>query len=131
MHKAPKESCHDPRRAARPTLALLLAAASLPFSAALHAENGQAPAYDPAAFHHPADPTKGGAGGRIIRVTTLAPDGPGSFKAAIEAKGPRIVVFEVGGIIDMGGTELVIKEPYLTIAGQTGPLARHPHPHRA
>ena len=65
--------------------------------------------------------TPGGRGGRIIRVTTLAPDGPGSFKAALEAKGPRIIVFEVGGVIDMGRTTLTIKEPYVTIAGQTAP----------
>jgi hypothetical protein len=65
--------------------------------------------------------TPGGRGGRILRVTTLAADGPGSFKAAVEAKGPRIVVFEVGGTIDMGMTTLDITEPYLTIAGQTAP----------
>ena len=65
--------------------------------------------------------TPGGRGGKIIRVTTLAPDGPGSFKAAVEAKGPRIVVFEVGGVIDMGRTTLTITEPFLTIAGQTAP----------
>lgn len=65
--------------------------------------------------------TQGGRGGRIIRVTTLNSDGPGSLKAALEAKGPRIVVFEVGGVIDMGLTTWDIKEPYLTIAGQTAP----------
>lgn len=65
--------------------------------------------------------TQGGRGGRIIRVTNLNPEGPGSFKAAVEAKGPRIVVFEVGGIIDMGMTTLDIREPFLTIAGQTAP----------
>lgn len=65
--------------------------------------------------------TPGGRGGRIIRVTTLAPEGPGSFKAALEAKGPRIIVFEVGGIIDMGRETLRISEPYVTIAGQTAP----------
>ncbi|WP_420822468.1 pectate lyase family protein [Sphingomonas crocodyli] len=65
--------------------------------------------------------TPGGRGGRIIRVTTLASDGPGSFKAAIEAKGPRIVVFEVAGVIDLGRQGLKITEPYLTIAGQTAP----------
>jgi hypothetical protein len=65
--------------------------------------------------------TPGGRGGRILRVTTLAADGPGSFKAAVEAKGPRIVVFEVGGVVDMGRTTLDITEPYLTIAGQTAP----------
>ncbi len=65
--------------------------------------------------------TVGGRGGQIIRVTSLAADGPGSLKAAIDAKGPRIVVFEVGGAIDLGRTSLEIKEPYLTIAGQTAP----------
>jgi pectate lyase len=69
----------------------------------------------------PSDPTQGGDGGRIIRVTTLAKDGPGSLKAAIEAKGKRVVVFEVGGVIDLGRSILDIDEPYLTIAGQTAP----------
>jgi hypothetical protein len=65
--------------------------------------------------------TEGGRGGRIIRVTNLDADGPGSFKAAIETPGPRIVVFEVGGVIDLHRTVLKIREPYLTIAGQTAP----------
>lgn len=65
--------------------------------------------------------TAGGRGGKIIRVTTLAPEGPGSFVAAIEAKGPRIVVFEVGGVIDLQKRELKVTEPFLTIAGQTAP----------
>ena len=70
---------------------------------------------------HPADPTRGGNGGRIVRVTTLAKDGPGSFQAAVSTKGPRIVVFEVGGVIDLGRETLTITEPFLTIAGQTAP----------
>ncbi len=65
--------------------------------------------------------TVGGRGGRIIRVTSLAADGPGTLKAAIDAKGPRIVVFEVAGVIDLKRSSLEIKEPYLTIAGQTAP----------
>ena len=65
--------------------------------------------------------TPGGRGGKVIRVTTLDADGPGSLKAALEAKGPRIVVFEVGGVIDFGRKELDIREPFLTIAGQTAP----------
>ena len=79
-----------------------------------------APAAFPGAVG-PAAQTPGGRGGKIVRVTTLAPDGPGSFKAAVETKGPRIVVFEVGGVIDMGRETLTITEPYLTIAGQTAP----------
>lgn len=65
--------------------------------------------------------TQGGAGGRIVRVTTLDASGPGSFRAAVEAKGKRIVVFEVGGVIDLKRSTLTIAEPELTIAGQTAP----------
>jgi hypothetical protein len=65
--------------------------------------------------------TPGGRGGRIIRVTTLATEGPGSLREAVDAKGPRIVVFEVGGVIDLGVKALKIREPFLTIAGQTAP----------
>jgi pectate lyase len=65
--------------------------------------------------------TVGGQGGRIIRVTHLGESGPGSYREAVEAQGPRIVVFEVGGVIDMGGKNITIKSPHLTIAGQTAP----------
>src|SRR6185436_20415800 len=65
--------------------------------------------------------TLGGRGGRIVRVTTLAATGPGSFAEAVAASGPRIVVFEVGGVIDLNTHIIEIKEPYLTIAGQTAP----------
>jgi len=65
--------------------------------------------------------TPGGRGGEIVRVTTLAPNGPGSFLEAVKKTGPRIVVFEVGGIIDLGEFTVKITEPYLTIAGQTAP----------
>ncbi len=65
--------------------------------------------------------TPGGRGGAIIKVTTLAGRGPGSFLEAVAAKGPRIIVFEVGGIIDLDKQTVTIKEPFLTIAGQTAP----------
>jgi pectate lyase len=65
--------------------------------------------------------TPGGRGGKIIRVTNLNNDGPGSFREAVETKGPRIVVFEVGGVIDLDQKEVKVDEPYLTIAGQTAP----------
>lgn len=65
--------------------------------------------------------TPGGRGGDIIRVTTLDASGPGSFLEAVHTKGPRIIVFEVGGVIDLGGVSHAITEPYLTIAGQTAP----------
>jgi hypothetical protein len=65
--------------------------------------------------------TVGGLEGRVIRVTSLEREGPGTLRAAVEAKGPRLVVFEVGGVIDLARKNLRIKEPYLTIAGQTAP----------
>src|SRR6478609_1894630 len=65
--------------------------------------------------------TRGGSGGRLIKVTTLAESGPGSLREAVEAEGPRTVVFEVGGVIDMQGRPLNIRHPFLTIAGQTAP----------
>jgi hypothetical protein len=85
--------------------------------------SAQAPA-EPLAFPGAmgwAATTPGGRGGQILRVTTLAADGPGSFREAVETEGPRIIVFEVGGVIDLGVSEVRIREPYLTIAGQTAP----------
>lgn len=64
---------------------------------------------------------RGGTGGKVIRVTNLDADGPGSLRAAMEAKGPRIVVFEVGGVIDLGKGRLRISEPFVTVAGQSAP----------
>ncbi|HFD33026.1 MAG TPA: pectate lyase precursor [Gammaproteobacteria bacterium] len=60
----------------------------------------------------------GGRGGRIIRVSNLNPDGPGSFQAACEASGPRIVIFEVSGVIR---GNISIRDSNITIAGQTAP----------
>jgi hypothetical protein len=65
--------------------------------------------------------TPGGRGGAIVRVTNLNAAGPGSLRAALERRGPRIVVFEIAGVIDLGLTTLSIEEPFLTIAGQTAP----------
>ena len=65
--------------------------------------------------------TPGGRGGRILKVTNLNKTGPGSFLDALATKGPRIIVFEVGGVIDLGREEIKVTEPYLTIAGQTAP----------
>src|SRR5215472_6084209 len=65
--------------------------------------------------------TPGGRGGQILKVTTLNATGPGSFLEALNAKGPRIIVFEVGGVIDRGQHEIHVTEPFLTVAGQTAP----------
>jgi hypothetical protein len=68
-----------------------------------------------------ASATLGGRGGRVLRVTNLQADGPGSLAEALAATGPRIVVFEVGGVLDLRGATLQLKEPFVTIAGQTAP----------
>ena len=63
----------------------------------------------------------GGRGGTIVKVTTLEATGPGSLQAALDTPGPRIVVFDVSGVIV--ADELVIPHGDLTIAGQTAPGA--------
>jgi hypothetical protein len=62
----------------------------------------------------------GGRGGRVFVVTNLADSGPGSFREACEAAGPRIVVFNVAGIIRLQ-KPVYIEAPYLTIDGHTAP----------
>ena len=64
--------------------------------------------------------TPGGRGGRVIFVTNLDDTGAGSFRAACEADGPRIVIFRVSGLISLA-SPIVVKNPYITIAGQTAP----------
>ena len=65
--------------------------------------------------------SKGGQGGQIVKVTNLEKDGPGSLAEALSKDFPRIVVFEVAGIIDLQGTRLVVEHPFVTLAGQTAP----------
>lgn len=65
--------------------------------------------------------TRGGAGGKIIRVTTLAASGAGSLAEALATPGPRVIEFALGGVIDLGGRSLRVAEPYVTIAGETAP----------
>ncbi len=65
--------------------------------------------------------TRGGQGGAVIRVTNLAASGKGSLAQALKQRGPRIIAFEVGGIIDLQGKGLEISEPLVTVAGQTAP----------
>lgn len=64
--------------------------------------------------------TVGGRYGRVIEVTNLTDAGPGSLREALEAPGPRIVVFRIGGTIETL-SPITVDDPYLTVAGQTAP----------
>jgi len=64
--------------------------------------------------------TPGGRGGKVVVVTSLADEGPGTLREACETGGARIVVFNVAGIIRLS-TPIHLRAPYITIAGQTAP----------
>ena len=64
--------------------------------------------------------TYGGRGGNVYIVTSLEDRGPGTLREACEKGGARIIVFNVSGIIRIK-TPLIIRAPYITIAGQTAP----------
>jgi pectate lyase len=63
---------------------------------------------------------KGGRGGKVLYVTNLENNGPGSLRWAVEQEGPRTVVFAVSGNIDLK-ERLNIENSNITIAGQTAP----------
>jgi len=70
--------------------------------------------------------SRGGRGGKVIKVTNLNPKGPGSLQWACRQDHPRIVIFEVSGVItpvnrSKGKNWLSIKKDRMTIAGQTAP----------
>ncbi len=56
----------------------------------------------------------------ILRVTSLADSGAGTLRAALEATGNRVVIFERSGEITLN-SDITVTSPYLTVAGQTAP----------
>ena len=62
----------------------------------------------------------GGRGGRLLRVTNLDDDGPGSLRHAVEQDFPRIIAFDVAGTIRLK-KDLVIRNPRITISGLGAP----------
>jgi pectate lyase len=64
--------------------------------------------------------TVAGRGGKVIAVTSLADDGPGTLRAALDDPSPRIIVFAVSGTIEVN-SELQLHHPFVTVAGQTAP----------
>ena len=67
----------------------------------------------------------GGRGGTVYHVTSLDDDvdnpQPGTFRYGItKVQGPRTIVFDVSGYIDLKG-RLLCSDKYVTVAGQTAP----------
>lgn len=66
---------------------------------------------------------RGGRGGKVVAVTNLNDNGPGSLRYVIEnADGPTTIVFSVGGIINLTSkNRIALNKSYITVAGQTAP----------
>lgn len=66
--------------------------------------------------------THGGAvqGASVVRVTSLADAGPGTLRGALQVSGPKVIVFDVGGVIHLA-SDLKIATAHTTIAGQSAP----------
>lgn len=98
--------------------------ASLEYEAAHNIDYAQPTADRPLAFEGAAGGgryTTGGRGGKRLTVTSLADDGKeGTLRWAVEQEGPRIVTFDVEGIIALNAP-LAIKNGDLTLTAQDAP----------
>lgn len=65
---------------------------------------------------------RGGRGGQVVHVTSLEDtEEEGTLRHALTiAEGPRIVVFDVGGVITTE-SRMTVSGQYITVAGQTAP----------
>jgi hypothetical protein len=108
-------------------VATALSFAALPFGLqSLHAAPQLLPGVHGYGLDRADNPAGFGPNSRIIHVTTIEDNGddanptPGSLRAAVQASGPRVVVFDLSGVIDLQKL-LKIRHPNITIAGQTAP----------
>jgi hypothetical protein len=106
----------NPPRTASRIIALLFSLAAVCSSPA--AGSSELPAFPGAEGF--GSTTPGGRGGKVIFVTNLNDAGEGSLRAACDADGPRIVIFRVAGTIALR-SPIEVKNPFLTLAGQTAP----------
>lgn len=58
---------------------------------------------------------------KILHVRSLDPYARDGLASVLARKGPKIVVFDVGGTIDLADKDLEINQPQLTIAGESAP----------
>lgn len=101
-------------------LPVIIVISGLGFSVSAEEKTTAFPGADGFAAH-----TKGGRGGRVVKVTNLNRRGPGSFSWAInEVKEPRTIVFDVSGVIDCRNEIAFLinsENDHVTIAGETSP----------